>query len=91
MKRYLADNDSDINEYESVTSRKVRHYNDKYTAMIKKDELVKNRALIAREKREKLDRILGKSRYSSNRRTNEGDFSELNSIQHSTYQKQLMG
>ena len=38
-KRYLNDNDSDINEFESVSSRKVRNYRDHYTAIIKKDEL----------------------------------------------------
>lgn len=65
MNRYLADSDSDLNDYESVASNVkggnwAAAYEEKYKQLIRPDRALRDKREIDAEKRAKLDRVLGK-------------------------------
>ena len=70
MNRYLADSDSDLNDYESVASDRRGNYRvkyeEKYKKLIKPDRALRNKKEVDAEKRAKLNRVLGKPQIRPN-------------------------
>ena len=55
---YLDESDSDFSEHESVSSDKIKFYEQKYTQMFKLDGQARAKMEEQQTKREKLDQLL---------------------------------
>ena len=60
LNRCLADSDGSIDDYDSVGSDRVHLYGKKYKSMMRVDGKTRNKAILDVEKRDRLDRVLGK-------------------------------